>query len=342
MLDFSGDFLYFSFKCSKKYLERSTYTMEYRGYTYKVDILKNENKVHIVCTKNDSEVMFYQIVDYYKNQWYEITCSLSNLPVINTHDVHTHSDMSECSESIIDGYQCLKRLSPSYSKKIYKYFLKNKMVSKPAWDSFMKYYDWKCLACNHSWVGNPDTGYVRPYKEDETQYNGNKPIDRSKKFVFRNIAYIPCDENEYNQITWLNMSQYKRYQIDRTYRKWPTFKELWELPNVKPDWNKTNEQQGHMWRDKNDPYHLIRDEDFVKVEHPRKFEKVISLGYHSTNPKDSVECPICKMLNKVLCRSGYSPLNPLQKLREKFSNAWSDFISRIKVKISDYKYDRDH
>ena len=79
----------------------------------------------------------------------------------------------------------------------YKYLIKNKLISKPIWDDFLKLYDWKCLACNYAWVSNPEIGYVRE-------------VDCNEDFQFNGKKYKRCEKKEYDQLSWYTKEEYSK------------------------------------------------------------------------------------------------------------------------------------
>ena len=70
-----------------------------------------------------------------------------------------------------------------------------------------------------------------------------------------------------------------------------------------------------------------------------KYEKVITKGWHSVKTDEAIRCPVCDTLSKIICYSGYRPLNPIQKIRERVVWKIDNLKRRIEVIFSDLKYD---
>ena len=94
----------------------------------------------------------------------------------------------------------------------------------------------------------------------------------------------------------------------------------------KGEWDKTISQEeidknlnsvGGAWREISTGRILSKD----RLSDPNTdlYEKVITPGWHRTEIKDSVRCPVCDDLHNILCCSVYSPVPFIYRLREKMA-----------------------
>lgn len=202
-------------------------------------------------------------------------------------------------------YKCEKFPNPKFAEKTYKYICKFGLCSKPVFDPLMGYYDWKCLFCrgNH-WVGNPDHGYVIEKKYGPTR------LFHNEVFSYKNRYYKPCKESIYNRLVFYNKEEYQKIE-----NKPHTFNDVWKIEMTQEEIEENGNSIGGAWRDLRNGEIIGRFSDIDKS----KYEKVITLGYHTDQPPlNAVPCPVCRDLYISLCRSGYSPLNIFQKLKERF------------------------
>lgn len=286
-------------------------------------------------------------------------------------------------------YKCEKFPNPKFAEKTYKNIHKLGLCSKPIFDSFMHFYDWKCLCCKGDhWVGNPSHGYV---------VEKPSPLLLKGVVTYKNRFYEPCGENIYSrlvfynkeeyqkkvldyyrlkQLNWLNEIEYKT-KVEHMSKKdfeelgfkedskpsfkefaakarsrlrvkssgqvydwadecltpnieteevvtfdelefeknYPPFDEIWKIEMTQEEIDENGNSIGGAWRNLRNGEIIGRFSDIEKS----KYEKVITLGFHRDQPPyNSVPCPVCKDLYLSLCRSGYSPLNFFQKLKERF------------------------
>ena len=291
-------------------------------------------------------------------------------------------------------YKCEKFPNPKFAEKTYKTIRKLGLCSEPIFDSFMHFYDWKCLCCKGGhWVGNPDQGYVVE--------KSSNPLLLKGIVTYKNHYYEPCGENIYNrlvfynkeeyqkkvldyylpkQLNWLNELEYKT-KVERMSKKdfeelgfkgdpkpnfkefaakagsrlrikkgnvgegqiyawedeyltpdieteevvtfdelefeknYPPFDEIWKIEMTQEEIDENGNSIGGAWRDLKTRDIIGRFSDIEKS----KYEKVITLGFHRDQPPyNAVPCPVCRDLYLSLCRSGYSPLNIFQKIKERF------------------------
>lgn len=204
-----------TFTCNRKLSKLSGFQEEkYDGNKAIVQVaVQCKKKVHINCWLND-RLLFAQCVDYIPDQRYSITCKYQEMDKDNPiRKVAPTHDMEKDPRPYDIVYSCVKELHPKVAKKWYKELRKNNLVSKPYWDSYMSYYDHKCLCCEYSWVGNPDIGYVR---EVEYYNKIHKPIAKYLKAngvkVYRNRYYHPCRKEEYDTLDFYNQKEWEEYR----------------------------------------------------------------------------------------------------------------------------------
>ena len=215
MFYFDNRYIDITFTCNKKLNKLSGFhEEEYDGNKATVQVaIQCEMKIHINCWLN-GVLLFAQTVDYIPNQVYSITCKYQEMDKDNPiHEVAPTHDMEKDPRPYDAVYSCVKELHPKVAKRWYKELRKNKLVSKPYWDSYMSHYDHKCLCCDYSWVGNPDIGYVR---EVEYQNKAHKPIEKVLKEngikIYRNRYYRPCEKNEYDTLDFYNQKEWEEYR----------------------------------------------------------------------------------------------------------------------------------
>lgn len=98
-------------------------------------------------------------------------------------------------------------------------------------------------------------------------------------------------------------------------KNYPPFDEVWKIEMTQEEIDENGNSIGGAWRDLRNGEIIGRFSDIEKSKH----EKVITLGFHTDQPPlNAVPCPVCRDLYLSLCRSGYSPLNIFQKLKERF------------------------
>lgn len=98
-------------------------------------------------------------------------------------------------------------------------------------------------------------------------------------------------------------------------KNYPPFDEIWKIEMTQEEIDENGNSIGGAWRDLRNREIIERFSDIDKS----KYEKVITLGFHTDQPPhNAVSCPVCRDLYLSLCRSGYSPLNFFQKLKERF------------------------
>ena len=242
------------------------------------------------------------------------------------------------------------------AKRQFKYIKKNNLVSKFHWDHFTNTYDCYCRACEvyglhvskdyywqRSWVGNPDIGFVRPLKYNYKPAKDEK-IFKYKTFDTPQLLYKPVEATEYEKLQFYNKEDFD--EIIEVYGIDESFEDLWKIKTNKEDIFENANIRGGAWRDlKNGD--IISNEDDVNNECLEKvnekeatFEKVVTLGWHRTDPKNAVRCPVCEDLYEIICRSGYNPLSLPQRIRESLSIKLRFFFRRIVVIFSDLKFNR--
>lgn len=198
------------------------------------------------------------------------------------------------------------------AKKLYLELKKQHLISKPKWDYMVDGYDWKCLGCNYGWLSNPDIGYVRTFEVIATNRGILESILMINQHTFRykGQRYFPCGKHEYHQLTWYNKKEYEEYCNKCSDIQFPAFEELWEKIQ-----KNTNDTGGKTWRSLQDSYDIILNEKYNFIKNKENYEKVVTLGYHQTIPKGSIECPVCKDMYDLFS-TGFCPLNIFQKIRE--------------------------
>lgn len=230
-------------------------------------------------------------------------------------------------------------------KKQWKYIKSSGLVSKFYWDSKMGYYDCYCKACSvkgvkvgnnifnwKSWVGNPDIGFVRKvfYKtKDNTFYY--RPFG-----VNYEDFYEPCKADEYERLVWLSKKEFNkeadRLNIDQK------FEEIWEKRLRDSEVNSNGNIIGGAWRNPETGKikgNNILLSDIDKLITEGYTEKVVTLGWHRTEPKNAIRCPVCEDLYTIF--TNYSPVPWYLKLRQKVSNLLF-YIKRVYIKTYRRKY----
>ena len=98
-------------------------------------------------------------------------------------------------------------------------------------------------------------------------------------------------------------------------KNYPPFDEIWKIEMTQEEIDENGNSIGGAWRNLKTKDIIGRFSDIDKSKH----EKVITLGFHKDQPPyNAAPCPVCRDLYLSLCRSGYSPLNTFQKLKERF------------------------
>lgn len=331
----------FVFVCNDYIHKLRTYEDKDQKLIIRIVKFANENIVSI-CAWRNSILIFDQKVNYVENQKYEISYVFD---VIKEYESLQYTAPVEFK---IDGntvYECKRFMLPSEAKVLYKYLKQNHLISRPKWDSIIDGYDYKCLGCKYSWLSNPDVGYVRenkvemvnakegiiryPISTDPTLYS------KSNWFSYKGKTYLPCDPKEYNQLTWYNKEEYAKVRdwhlknCSSRKNDYPPFEELWEKKQ-----QHRNDSGGYMWRRIDDHYDLVRNAKFcVSGGDDHLFERVVTLGYHTTKPKNAIQCPVCNDIYELF-RSGYDPLNIFQKAKEIF---WRKYAWRLSRALHSYR-----
>lgn len=247
--------------------------------------------------------------------------------------------------------------SPAEAKKQFKYIKSHKLVSKFYWDPEFREYDCYCKACAtdgvrvgqtihkwRSWVSNPDIGYVRPvgFKCDK-----NDGIFKYSSFGEAGKLYEPVEGSEYDRLLFYNLGEY-REECTRVGGKHEKFDDIWEVRLHQKDIFENGNIKGGAWRHIETGEIITNADDMNNAclekvnESKPTFEKVITLGYHRTNPKNAVRCPVCDDLYRIMCRSGYNPRPFILREREKSSYRIHSIVRRIKVWFADRKYFKEH
>ncbi len=137
--------------------------------------------------------------------------------------------------SVADGHLKITIfMNPKNAKRVYADIKKHEYVSPMYWDNWIGWYDCKCLACegkeHHSWLSNPDIGYVRSSKNINF-----------RTFIYRDSFYTPIEDNEYETLVFYNRDEYQRDILDYYYPKleycnWYSKKELNVKIKNNPKW----------------------------------------------------------------------------------------------------------
>lgn len=210
--------------------------------------------------------------------------------------------------------QITRYLVPKEAKKLWSYIKNKGYVSRWIWDPYMGYYDCYCKACaagkERFWLGNPFIGYVRP-------------VDKMSlaAFDYKGKYYVPCKEDEYNKVTYWNKLQYNKIcetyapknptekELARFNEEWPDFDTLWKINLTQEEINHNGNIKGGCYRmvfKNKEPEYISKDSD--KVYHDNGMEKVVTLGWHNTNPYKAMHCPVCNDLHTIMLSSWKSML----------------------------------
>ena len=322
-----------------------TISSEYNGAESVAYIQQmGDNKVSICChytpkNSDKSYILFniqYQVV---KNGSYEFSVDFPesdpstwapltkpfNLSEV-TDKKHTHYSsymLKPCYSFGLGKNPITVNVQHFFSKKearqIWKNIKKNKYVSKFYWDSHFGVYDCYCKACEvksdnkhyQSWVGNPDTGYVREV--------GFKCVKDDGIFKYRGKLYEPCNAKEYDNLAFLNRKDYNKLLVESG-NNYPTFDALWKNKLTQDDINNNGNVEGGAWKQGD----LIISND--SMNRVLDAEKVVTLGWHKTEPKNAVFCPVCDDLNNIICRSMYRPLPMYCRIQEFFTDVFRQLI----------------
>ena len=200
------------------------------------------------------------------------------------------------------------------AKEAWKNIKKNKYVSKFYWDSWMGYYDCYCKACAvdgincgqhkynwRSWVGNPDIGYVRPvaFKCDI-----NDGI-----FKYKGSLYEPCSADEYDRLTFFTNEEYKKEKERVSLEN--SFNKIWKVELTDEEIASNGNVMGGAWKT---PDGKIIGNTNTNV--PEGSKKLVTLGWHRTDPKNAIRCPVCDDLFNIICHSVYDPKPLIYQIRE--------------------------
>lgn len=173
-------------------------------------------------------------------------------------------------------------LSKSDAKALWKYINKKGFVSPLKWDSWIGEYDCYCKFCeadgHRSWVSNPDSGYVWPRKDGALSY--------------KEKSYDPCHGNLYERLVFQNKQEYNGNDFDDLFTNYPL---------SQADIDRNGNVIGGAWRN------VETGEIVEKPYSCESYEKVVTTGIHRTQIKNAVECPVCRDLHEILCRSEYDP-----------------------------------
>ena len=205
----------------------------------------------------------------------------------------------------------------SQAKKIWKIIKKNNLVSKFSWDSWLGFYDCYCKACEvdgiksgehvynwRSWVGNPDVGYVRPVVENKG----------ARIFTYKGKLYEPCRADEYNRLTFFNKSDYK--DAVRNLSEHKSFEKIWSIDLTDKEITDNGNSIGGAWKTPDGRF--LGNKTTEKI--PKGSEKVVTLGWHNTNPVNAVRCPVCDDIANVINHSVYDPVPWVYRLRERLAS----------------------
>lgn len=167
-----NEWLHFDFWCNKNIHQIKIYSE--KDVIVQCGLLRNGTIDVLIWTGNDRHLIVQQTVPYIEGQHYSIkylfgyTTRVIKFESFMTqyHTIPICTYVGPKSNKEVEFYKCEKYLHPREAKKLWKYINKRKLVSKAIWDPELEMYDWKCKACNYSWVSNPDIGYVRKFEDD--------------------------------------------------------------------------------------------------------------------------------------------------------------------------------
>ena len=236
------------------------------------------------------------------------------------------------------------RLDEYYTKKqakeAWKNIKRNKYVSKFRWDSWMGYYDCYCKACAvdgvncgqhtynwRSWVGNPDIGYVRPvaFKCDI-----NDGI-----FKYKGSLYEPCSADEYDRLTFFTNEEYKKEKERVSLEN--SFNKIWKIELTDEEIASNGNVMGGAWKT---PDGKIIGNTNTNV--PEGSKKLVTLGWHRTDPKNAIRCPVCDDLFNIICHSVYDPKPLIYQIREHMAARFWRFRRFLEERKWERKRKRDN
>ena len=95
--------------------------------------------------------------------------------------------------------------------------------------------------------------------------------------------------------------------------RYPPFDNLWQIPLTDKEIEENGNSMGGAFRNISTG-ELIGNKDFTTEDSiAHDYEKVVSMGWHRTEIKDAVRCPVCQDLYEIICQSGWSPV-PFYKM----------------------------
>ena len=231
------------------------------------------------------------------------------------------------------------------AKDLWNNIKKNGLVSKFSWDSWMGYYDCYCKACAvdkvkngeivdnwRSWVGNPDVGFVR-----EVAFKCSKD---DNVFKYKNKLYEPCNVDEYDTLLFLNKDEYNATIKKGGWTDMKPFDKLWDIELTQEEIDSNGNVVGGGWR--NLETKEVIDKETDRLLDTSKYEKVVTLGWHRTNPSNAIHCPVCEDLYNIICQSSYDPLPITLRIKSKIKNTFRDIQRRLEVKRADKQYYKKH
>lgn len=287
-----------------------------------VNIYSDDDNIYIDATAARYGVtrdLYFLSVPREHGRRYEIRCNSLTAPgatpLVMGRDFNLHweyVDGRDYFETAGKTLEINKFLSPKEAKAVWKYIKSKGYVSRWVWDPYMGYYDCYCNACavgrQASWLGNPDIGYVREV-----------PVPGLGDFEYKGKYYSPCAENEYDRLKFWNESEYEKvrasyespdYVPEAFERDFPPFEKLWEkrLSQEEIDGN-GNIEGGCYRRALQGGAPEIFAEESKGGHEGGTFEKVVTLGWHGTDPVRARRCPVCDDIYNVM-RSGWGGMLP--------------------------------
>lgn len=351
------DYLDFTFICNTRKLKKQESCekfIEENESVVKVQVKYDKKSVFVQGFLNDI-LIFHQRVPFIKNQKYSIYCKLNSILVYRFNEPTHDMFFKDRPNSTID-YCCIKELHPKTAKKLFKKIKRDQLVSKPCWDNWIGDYDWKCKACNYSWVSNPDHGYVYPIESDLPINNSERLLNLNTypdPFKYKGKKFQGIFYKDYNALEWYNEKEYnekakwyyehglivredKSLDADRLAewkKDWPPFETLWKSSFIsQKEINENGNSSGGAWRREEEITEKTNNCNETEFE-IAGWEKVVTKGWHKTKiqykNKNVICCPVCSDLNKIICNTNYSPLNFFQK--RKVQTLY--FLDELKFKV---------
>ena len=307
--------------CNKSLAKESTFkeeSWEDKHATLQQVWNKKEKLIYINCWVNNVLVFSYTLT-FLEGQKYSIEYSFKT------------------KESTLT-----KQMHPKVAKALFNTIKKSNLVSPPVWDPVLEIYDWKCKACNYSWVGNPDIGYVVPYKPSNLEEMEKAFIEckgTPKPFFYNGIWYQGIPYKNYNRLKFFNKKEYEDEMKKLSYKKYKKFEEIWNFPLTDEEIAEDKNSIGGAWKLKDGG--IISNTAPVYLKEGTEAEKVVTLGWHGTVLSPNAEsCPVCKDLYSIICKSGYVPLTFFQKIKARSSCKIYNWKKSLKVKISNFFHNR--